>query len=294
MDYDLFETYIVLCETGNITKTAELLHKTQPAVSKRIQQLEDQLGFTLIQRSKGKKEISITKKGMDFLEIAQKFMTLYGEIQTKESELSNTLTISSIDSLNSSVCGTICNEIINRYQTKISLLTNQTPDAYRLVSEKAVDVAFVSLPQKMRGVICKPVFSFDYVVVKYSFEPGPEQIISTADLNPEEEIYQRWSDSFSLWHREHFKRDSYRIRCDAFSSFMKFIRTPNSWAITQRINLQEISRSIPVQVYSLSDPPPARICYMLTNSYPDRINFKTISQFKKLVKEYTVKHHIEP
>ena len=43
MDHDLFETYVVLCETGSITKTADLLYKTQPAISARIQQLENDL-----------------------------------------------------------------------------------------------------------------------------------------------------------------------------------------------------------------------------------------------------------
>ena len=81
MDYDAFETYIVLCETGNITKTAELLYKTQPAISSRIQQLEKSLGYTLIKREKGKKTITLTSKGEEFLKIARKFINLYGEIE---------------------------------------------------------------------------------------------------------------------------------------------------------------------------------------------------------------------
>ena len=69
MDHDLFETYVVLCETGSITKTADLLYKTQPAISARIQQLENELGCTLVHREKGKKNIILTPRGEAFLKI---------------------------------------------------------------------------------------------------------------------------------------------------------------------------------------------------------------------------------
>lgn len=76
MDHDLFETYVVLCETGSITKTADLLYKTQPAISARIQQLENELGCTLVHREKGKKSIILTPRGEAFLKTAQKFIEL--------------------------------------------------------------------------------------------------------------------------------------------------------------------------------------------------------------------------
>ena len=40
MEYQLLETFIVLSEVRNITKCAHLLYKTQPTITKRLQQLD--------------------------------------------------------------------------------------------------------------------------------------------------------------------------------------------------------------------------------------------------------------
>ena len=42
------ETFLVVCETMNYTKAAQLLHITQPAVSQHIRALEAQVGTRLI------------------------------------------------------------------------------------------------------------------------------------------------------------------------------------------------------------------------------------------------------
>ena len=42
------ETFLTLVETRNITKTAESLFVTQPTVSRRLQNLEEEVGIELI------------------------------------------------------------------------------------------------------------------------------------------------------------------------------------------------------------------------------------------------------
>lgn len=52
LDYRL-QTFLTLCETGNYTRTAEILNLTQPAVSQHIKFLEDYYQAALIAK-KGK------------------------------------------------------------------------------------------------------------------------------------------------------------------------------------------------------------------------------------------------
>lgn len=166
MDHDLFETYVVLCETGSITKTAELLYKTQPAISARIQQLENELGCTLVHREKGKKNIILTPRGEAFLKTAQKFIELYGEIDETRFFLSNSITISTIGSLSATLVPDICNRVISRHHTKMSLLVYQSIEAYQMVANKQLDLAFVSTSSEVPGVDCDALFRLDYVVVQ--------------------------------------------------------------------------------------------------------------------------------
>ena len=290
MDYDLFETYIVLCETRNITKTAELLYKTQPAISSRIQQLEEYFGFTLIHRTKGKKTITLTAKGEEFLEIARKFISLYGEIESKKERINNSLVVSSIDSLSASAASDICYQLIEEYHTHITLLTYQTPDAYRMIANKQLDIAFVSYADQMNGVLCEPVFQLDYIVIKPCASPGPVASISFEELDASKEIYQRWNTDFENWHHQHFGNDNYMVRVDSCATLKRFLNYPDCWAIIQTCNLDEVSDGMSLQVYELIDPPPIITCYMLTSAYPDRINFDIVNKFRQMAHQYAQNH----
>lgn len=294
MDYDAFETYIVLCETGNITKTAELLYKTQPAISSRIQQLEKSLGYTLVKREKGKKIITLTSKGEEFLKIARKFINLYGEIEAIRNTQANSLVISSIDSLSASITSDICNTLIAEYNTRISLLTYQTPDAYRMIADKQLDLAFVSAARQFSGVICEPLFKLDYIIVRKSSHPGKPRPISLNDLNPETELYQRWNSEFEAWHHRRFGSNNYKLHIDSCATLKRFLHLPDSWAIVQHCNLDEITADIPVQIYTLPDMPPERICYMISSAYPDHLNMNIIQKFKKIAFEYSKTHYLLP
>jgi len=52
MDLDLARTFLTVYETGNFNRAADLLNITQSTVSSRIQNLEEQLGQMLFQRSR--------------------------------------------------------------------------------------------------------------------------------------------------------------------------------------------------------------------------------------------------
>ncbi len=63
INLELYRIFYVVASTGNITKASELLHISQPAVTKQIKNLESQLDTTLFIR---------TKKGVVLNEIGQK------------------------------------------------------------------------------------------------------------------------------------------------------------------------------------------------------------------------------
>ncbi len=68
LDYRI-HTFLTLCETNNYTKTAELLHITQPAVTQHIQYLEQYYQCRLFRRSG--KTIQLTEKGRELRQLAQ-------------------------------------------------------------------------------------------------------------------------------------------------------------------------------------------------------------------------------
>lgn len=64
--------FIAVAETENVGRAAEMLHISQSPLSRQIQQLEDQLGVLLFERSK--KRLHLTQEGRDFLGEARVLM----------------------------------------------------------------------------------------------------------------------------------------------------------------------------------------------------------------------------
>ena len=68
LDWNLIRTYVVVAQELNISRAAERLFVTQPAVSQAIKRLQGQLGYTLIRR-RGPR-ISLTAAGEEVYRIA--------------------------------------------------------------------------------------------------------------------------------------------------------------------------------------------------------------------------------
>ena len=75
MDLSEIETFLTIVNTKSITKTADILFLSQPTVSHRLKALEKELGFPLIVRKKGFKNVELTSKGSEFVSIAERYIS---------------------------------------------------------------------------------------------------------------------------------------------------------------------------------------------------------------------------
>ena len=82
MNYRTIEIFLDLVQTRNITKTAQRLYLAQSTVSKRLAALEEELGYSLIQRTKGRREILLTRQGEQFISVAERWKNLFEETES--------------------------------------------------------------------------------------------------------------------------------------------------------------------------------------------------------------------
>ena len=76
INLELYKIFVFVAKEENITKASEKLNISQPAVTKHIKNLEEQLGITLFKRNKYGMEL--TKKGKElFDEIEQPIITIF-------------------------------------------------------------------------------------------------------------------------------------------------------------------------------------------------------------------------
>jgi DNA-binding transcriptional LysR family regulator len=69
MDIDEVRTFLAIAETGGFTRAGQRLHRSQPAISRRIELLERELGATLFERIRGRARL--TEAGRTFLPHAE-------------------------------------------------------------------------------------------------------------------------------------------------------------------------------------------------------------------------------
>ena len=75
MKTESLEIFLTVAEEGNFTHAAELLHMSQPSVSRTIMDLEEELRCKLFLRTN--KSVSLTERGSRFLETARTIVMLY-------------------------------------------------------------------------------------------------------------------------------------------------------------------------------------------------------------------------
>lgn len=87
MDIRQLKYFLEIAKHKSITKAAESLHVSQPALSKMMKGLEEELGIPLIIRSN--KTSDITDAGLIVMEYAQKMLLLMDEMSTTLNDLTN-------------------------------------------------------------------------------------------------------------------------------------------------------------------------------------------------------------
>ncbi|GAC1347561.1 MAG: hypothetical protein NVSMB18_32880 [Acetobacteraceae bacterium] len=75
IDLDLLRTFLHIAETGSFTRAADLVGRTQSAISMQVQRLESLLGQQLLYRSKGG-TVSLTARGSFLIERAKQIIAL--------------------------------------------------------------------------------------------------------------------------------------------------------------------------------------------------------------------------
>ena len=74
MEIRVLRYFLKVAQEESITHAAELLHITQPTLSRQLAQLEEELGVRLLER--GKRRISLTEQGLLLQRRAEEIVSL--------------------------------------------------------------------------------------------------------------------------------------------------------------------------------------------------------------------------
>ena len=125
------EYLLALKKYGSVSAAAEHLFVAQPTISIAIKDLERELNYPLILRSKGFKQIELTQEGMDFVPIAERMVSLWKETKLLQHNRDRKLlNVGCTDSVNVALLAPFYRELL-RQETSLDLnIRPITPRSY--------------------------------------------------------------------------------------------------------------------------------------------------------------------
>jgi DNA-binding transcriptional LysR family regulator len=166
------EAFVAVVEEGSFQGAARRLNATPPAVSKRISELESELGVRLFERST--RNCRITPRGRALVPFAQRVLGDIGEIRRtvgKRSSLAGHVRLAVVES----IAYTQLPEILRRLSAELPQLTIDveigiTVDLVRKVRNHELDIALVVGPVLDPDLVSEPFWE-----IRLSWiAPGPE------------------------------------------------------------------------------------------------------------------------
>ena len=196
INFEYYKVFYEVAKNENITKASEILHISQPAISKTIKLLEEKLGGTLFVRTK--KGVTLTEEGKEFYSYIAKAIEYINSAENKFSDLINLETGIIKIGINS----TLTKEFLLPYLEKFNKLcpkidiqiTNGITS--HLISELKnglIDIVFLNINDKNYDndidiIKCKKIHDVFIASEKYSKLNG--KVISLEDLKNYPLIFQ--------------------------------------------------------------------------------------------------------
>ncbi len=150
VNLDLYRVFYTVAKSGSLTKAAEELYISQPAVSRSIKQLETQLGVSLFTRTHRGMKLSAQGGKLIFGEVEQALNLLEGaenRLEEVKKSATGVLRIGASDTIFEYFLADKIVDFHERFPAvKIDLVADFTPSTIAKLKADECDVAFVNLP----------------------------------------------------------------------------------------------------------------------------------------------------
>ena len=267
MNYMDIQTFLTIASSSSLSKAAEMLYISQPALSHRLSALEKELGTELIVRRKGVRSIELTEAGKRFLPIAKRWEQFWKETENIKLEQSSVpFHIANVDSLNLFFMPQVLSNFLrDNPGCRLNLVTMRSNVAYKAVENGEVDLGLISNPHFFKKVRTIPLFHEKLTFIcaqnaKY------EDTLLPSELNTTDEIYIPWSNTFLMWHDYWFgSNPDIKVALDNMALLEQLFKLKDAWAIVPSTVAQILSRKGEYRTVQMKNAPDPRTCYVIFN-----------------------------
>jgi DNA-binding transcriptional LysR family regulator len=200
MDIRQLTYFLEVARQQSMTKAAEVLHVSQPALSKMVKGLEEELDMTLIIRSN--KSSEVTDAGKIVMEYAKKMIALMNEMTTTLSDMTN-LQHGSIHIGIPPIAGSlffpkVIAEFHKAYSNiKINITEYAAPRLTKKVLEGEIELGIAVLPIEETDFQIHPIISEVMKLLVHIDHPfSTKEVVQLKELENEEFIF--FNEEFAL------------------------------------------------------------------------------------------------
>ena len=264
------EAFLETVEQGSISAAAERFYITQPALSRRISILEEELGYVLFLRRKGSRNVELTEEGKAFLPIARKTLQLWQEAAAVPSLINKTLlNITAVPSVTSYVLsGVLRRYLAENPDGRVRSTHCHTFEGYGYVEKGTADIALVTHKLYSTNIETVPAYKEKMFLVSVS-EAAYPQNINAEDLDPGKELRVSWMPEYDDWHNSVFPTGAQPLVQLEQMSMLEDFLTGENWAVMPA----SAARKLKGRHFTISDlknGPPDRITYYLKRTEETR------------------------
>lgn len=259
------EAFLAVCRNKTISKAAEALYVSQSSLSTRLRRLERELGYALLIRQKGGREVELTAAGRRFYELALSYQELVRKMfAVPEESAAKKLRVSSINSVGTYLLPTVYERFMQSYpEVRLEIQDMEAEMACPKILRGATDLAFATENREPDQIDSFPVLMepMAFICAADSSYPG---VIEQEMLEVKNEIYIKWSEEYAQWHRSVFGANpAPQIRLEIMGQLQRFVKKKDSWAIVPVSVAEGLAETPGIRSCRMAFRAPGRIVYAL-------------------------------
>jgi LysR family transcriptional regulator, transcriptional activator of the cysJI operon len=267
MELDQLKLFSDLVREQSFTKVAEKNFLTQPAVSLRIQKLEEELDTKLLERTTRK--VIVTEEGRILNEYAREILRQVEEAKAalleRQQKMVGTVRLATVHSVGLHELPVFLKAYINCYpQVGIHIDYQLSDLVYHLVQDGDVDIGIVAYPEPRPNLVTIPFLEDELVVIcnpQHSLAAGESvrlrDLQDAAFIAFEEGIPTRRAIDAVL--KRHGIRIQIRMQCDNIEILKKMVEVGLGISVVPAFSVQQEIRHgtlkcLPISNYSFKRP----------------------------------------
>ena len=160
--------FVAVVDAGSITKASRMCHIAQPALSKRVASLEEELGVQLLHR--GAFGVQATEEGMTLYRASQRVLrdvaALPDVLNSTSGNPKGSVRIGCQDSLTRLISRPLAKQVLQTYpDIRLSATAGQSMEIYRGLGEGTLDLALLVYDEEIHNVAVQLLIEEELFVV---------------------------------------------------------------------------------------------------------------------------------